>query len=227
MHKIILIIEDEPAIRSMLHKILVKDGFTVSEADSVYEAKIRIADMPPDLILLDWMLPDKSGLEFANELRSDKTFSDIPIIMLTARVDENDRVRGLEAGVDDYITKPFSPRELSARIHAVLRRSSQQHIQGVLTAGSLTIDHNAYRVTCNGQEIQLGLTEYKLLSFFCTHPDKVYSRTQLLDRVWDNGANVEARTVDVHIRRLRKALENTEANNYIITIRGVGYRFTV
>lgn len=202
------------------------DMLPVPAAD-VREALDQIAEAVPDLILLDWMLPGTSGLDFARRLRSDDTTREVPIIMLTARGEEMDRVSGLEAGVDDYVVKPFSTRELVARIKAVLRRSLGDDGEGVLELGGLKLDSLAYRVSCDGESITLGPTEYRLLYFFMTHPERVYSRSQLLDHVWGGSVYVEERTVDVHIRRLRKVLEPHHLDGLIQTVRGAGYRFSV
>ncbi|MBF0471958.1 MAG: phosphate regulon transcriptional regulator PhoB [Gammaproteobacteria bacterium] len=227
LHKLILVIEDELAIRKMLKQILSKEDFTVSEAESVTEARQCMADYRPDLIILDWMLPDVSGIEYARELRKDETYKEIPIIMLTAKVSEEERVKGLESGADDYIVKPFSPRELVARIHAVMRRASPIPVESELTAGRIKVNLHAYVVSCDGKKIPLGLTEYKILCFFINNQNRVFSRTQLLDRVWDRGGYIEERTVDVHITRLRKAFSPYGVDKYFKTVRGVGYRFTV
>jgi two-component system phosphate regulon response regulator PhoB len=187
---------------------------------------VKIADSRPDLLLVDWMLPDMSGLELTRQLKRDKDTQEVPIIMLTARADESDKISGLEGGADDYITKPFSPRELLARIKAVLRRSSPGGIEETVEAEGLALDQAGHRVMAGDVSISLGPTEYRLLSFFMTHPERVYSRSQLLDRVWGGNVYVEERTVDVHIRRLRKALEDQGYDRFIQTVRGAGYRFS-
>ncbi len=220
----ILIVEDEPAIRAMVAMALERADFAVREAGDVPAAERAIADRRPDLILLDWMLPGTSGIELARRLRRDEYTRDVPILMLTARAEEDDRVRGLDVGCDDYLTKPFSPRELVARIKALLRRSGQDN--ATLAVGSLCLDTLAHRVSANGAPVELGPTEYRLLHFFMAHPERVYSRTQLLDMVWGRGAYVEERTVDVHIRRLRKALETHQCDHLVQTVRGAGYRFS-
>jgi two-component system phosphate regulon response regulator PhoB len=222
----ILIVEDEQAIREMTAFHLSRAGYEVFEAQDCREARALLADNRPDLALIDWMLPDMSGLELTRTLKRDKEFEDLAIIMLTARADERDKVSGLEGGADDYITKPFSPRELVARIKAVLRRAGNSTDE-VVSAGVLEIDAAGHRVLSSGQEIKLGPTEYRLLHFLMTHAERVYSRTQLLDRVWGANVYVEERTVDVHIRRLRKALNGVSADDYIQTVRGAGYRFSV
>ena len=190
------------------------------------EAQAAIAERVPDLILLDWMLPGTSGLELARRWRKDAMTRDVPIIMLTARGEENDRVGGLEAGVDDYVVKPFSARELLARIRAVMRRSRDDDEDGSVAVGSLRIDGAAHRVFAGDTPVPIGPTEYRLLHFFMTHPERVYSRTQLLDHVWGGSVYVEERTVDVHIRRLRKTLEPHGLENMVQTVRGSGYRFS-
>ena len=195
-------------------------------AGDARQAQNAIAERVPDLILLDWMLPGTSGLELARRWRREALTRDIPIIMLTARGEENDRVGGLEAGVDDYVVKPFSARELLARIRAVLRRNRQEDEDGNVTVGNLRIDGAAHRVYCNDTPVPIGPTEYRLLYFFMTHPDRVYSRSQLLDHVWGGSVYVEERTVDVHIRRLRKTLEPHGLDNMVQTVRGAGYRFS-
>ena len=195
-------------------------------AGDARQAQNAIAERVPDLILLDWMLPGTSGLELARRWRREALTRDIPIIMLTARGEENDRVGGLEAGVDDYVVKPFSARELLARIRAVLRRNRQEDEDGNVTVGNLRIDGAAHRVYCNDTPVPIGPTEYRLLYFFMTHPDRVYSRSQLLDHVWGGSVYVEERTIDVHIRRLRKPLEPFAAQEMVQTVRGAGYRFS-
>ena len=222
----ILIVEDEQAIREMTAFHLSRAGYEVFEAQDCREARALLADKRPDLALIDWMLPDMSGLELTRTLKRDKEFEDLAIIMLTARADERDKVSGLEGGADDYITKPFSPRELVARIKAVLRRAGNSTDE-VVSAGVLELDAAGHRVLSSGQEIKLGPTEYRLLHFLMTHAERVYSRTQLLDRVWGANVYVEERTVDVHIRRLRKALDGVSADDYIQTVRGAGYRFSI
>ncbi len=230
MQKHILIVEDEPAIRDMLAYALRKGDYAPLLAADAREAQERIAERVPDLILLDWMLPGTSGLELARRWRRDALIRDIPIIMLTARGEENDRVGGLEAGVDDYVVKPFSARELLARIRAVLRRSRDDDDDGSVQVGALRIDGAAHRVFADldgsSHPIQMGPTEYRLLHFFMTHAERVYSRTQLLDHVWGGSVYVEERTVDVHIRRLRKTLEPHQLDAMVQTVRGAGYRFS-
>lgn len=224
--KRILLVEDERPIRDMLAYSLKRAGFETIDAEDVTAARRLVADRLPDLIVLDWMLPDTSGIEYARQLKRDDATAEIPIIMLTARAEEDDKVRGLEAGADDYLTKPFSPRELIARIHAVLRRSAPGGGAEAVEVGGLHLDLAGHRVTAGGRLVPLGPTEYRLLSFFMTHPDRVYSRSQLLDRVWGGDVYIEERTVDVHIRRLRKVLEEHGIADYIQTVRGAGYRFS-
>ncbi len=224
--KKILIVEDERPIREMIAFGLRRNGFEVREAQDVAAARASIADQRPDLVLVDWMLPDMSGLELTRALKRDKETQDVPVIMLTARAEEQDKVMGLDGGADDYVTKPFSPRELLARINAVLRRATNGHGEEVIDADGLVLDAASHRVTVGENTIQLGPTEYRLLSFFMTHAERVYSRAQLLDRVWGGNVYVEERTVDVHIRRLRKALEAFRYDRFIQTVRGSGYRFS-
>ncbi len=224
--KRILVVEDEPAIREMLGFSLTKAGFRFEEAVDAEQALLAIAASPPDLVLLDWMLPGMSGVDLARRLRREELTAALPIIMLTARSEENDRVRGLETGADDYVSKPFSPRELIARIHAVLRRTQPETEEEAIHIGGLTLNPVDHRVKVGDEDIELAPTEFRLLSFFMHHPDRVYSREQLLDRVWGRGIYVEERTVDVHIRRLRKALATHDYDRFIQTVRGTGYRFS-
>ena len=226
MNKQILIVDDEAAIRDMVAFALRKADYQPVAAADVREAQHRIAERVPDLILLDWMLPGTSGIEYARRLRRDELTREVPIIMLTARGDENDRVSGLESGVDDYVVKPFSARELLARIKAVMRRSHGDDGEGSIQVGPLQLDVAAHRVKSGDIELHLGPIEYRLLAFFMTHTDRVYSRAQLLDQVWGSNVYVEERTVDVHIRRLRKALEKGQADTLVQTVRGAGYRFS-
>ena len=230
MQKHILIVDDEPAIRDMVAFALRKGEYEPIHAGDAREAQNAIADRVPDLILLDWMLPGTSGLELARRWRKEPLTRDVPIIMLTARGEENDRVGGLEAGVDDYVVKPFSARELLARIRAVMRRSREDDEDGSVQVGGLRIDGAAHRVFADDGSgpapVQIGPTEYRLLHFFMTHPERVYSRSQLLDHVWGGSVYVEERTVDVHIRRLRKTLEPWKLDDLVQTVRGTGYRFS-
>ncbi|WP_405239020.1 phosphate regulon transcriptional regulator PhoB [Lentisalinibacter orientalis] len=221
----ILVVEDEAPIREMIAFHLSRAGFEVDEAADCRQARELLADHRPDLAIIDWMLPDMSGLELTRSLKRDSTFEDLAVIMLTARAEEQDKVSGLEGGADDYITKPFSSRELIARINAVLRRSGVSGDE-IVSVGDLELDVAGHRVSVGGAEVQLGPTEYRLLKFLMTHPERVYSRGQLLDRVWGANVYVEERTVDVHIRRLRKALSARNAEHYIQTVRGAGYRFS-
>jgi two-component system phosphate regulon response regulator PhoB len=222
----ILLVEDEPAIRELLAFNLTQDGYQPISAHDAASAMALITRELPDLILLDWMLPDLSGVELARRLRADSRTRNIPIIMLTARGEERDKVAGLESGADDYITKPFSPRELLARIRAVLRRRTPQATDETVSAGILELSPPAHRVSAGGEALDLGPTEFRLLHFFMTHAGRVYSRAQLLDQVWGDHVFVEERTVDVHIRRLRQALEPHGCDGLIQTVRGSGYRFT-
>jgi two-component system phosphate regulon response regulator PhoB len=221
----VLIVEDEASIRQMIAFNLRRAGFEVEEAEDSTTARTRIADGRPDLILVDWMLPDSSGLELTRALRRDEASRELPIIMLTARAEERDKVMGLEGGADDYITKPFSARELLARINALLRRSTPAE-DVVLQAGQLRLDPAGHRVRVNGAEVALGPTEYRLLKFLLENPERVFSRGQLLDRVWGRNVYVEERTVDVHVRRLRQALEPFGVDGYVQTVRGAGYRLS-
>ncbi|HVO07405.1 MAG TPA: phosphate regulon transcriptional regulator PhoB [Burkholderiaceae bacterium] len=225
--KHILIVEDERPIREMIAFGLKRAGFEVREAEDSRAARSAMADRRPDLMLVDWMLPDTSGLELTRSLKRERETRDLPIIMLTARAAEADKVAGLDGGADDYLTKPFSPRELLARVNALLRRTSGQDEGEVVTRGELVLDRAGHRVNCRGRPVVMGPTEYRLLEFFMLHPDRVYSREQLLDRVWGGNVYVEERTIDVHIRRLRKALEEHGCDPYVQTVRGSGYRFSV
>jgi two-component system, OmpR family, phosphate regulon response regulator PhoB len=222
----ILVIEDEPAIQELLALNLTQAGHNAIRALSVEQAQLLMRETLPDLIILDWMLPGTSGIEFARRLKSDEYSKGIPIIMLTARGEEVDKVRGLEVGADDYVTKPFSPRELNARIKAVLRRRAPQMTDDPIEVGGLRLDPATHRVTGNGEALDLGPTEFRLLHYLMSNPERVHSRSQVLDRVWGDRVFVEDRTVDVHIRRLRKALEATGHQEMIQTVRGAGYRFS-
>ena len=226
MLKQILIVEDEAAIREMIALAVSRAGMTPVHAADVRAAQEAIANKVPDLILLDWMLPGVTGLDYARRLRRDDLTRGVPVIMLTARGEENDKVSGLDAGVDDYVVKPFSARELVARIKAVLRRAQGDGEDGSVEIGGLRIDGPAHRVFVGDQPVAIGPTEYRLLHFFMTHADRVYSRGQLLDHVWGGNVYVEERTVDVHIRRLRKTLEPFARENLVQTVRGAGYRFS-
>jgi len=223
----VLVVEDEPAIQELLRINLVDAGYEVRAAPDAESAQRELKDALPTLLLLDWMLPGKSGLALAKELRGDTRTRELPIIMLTARTDEADKVAGLEAWVDDYVTKPFSPRELKARIRAVLRRRSPESAQEPLSAGRLRLDPATHRVTVDDKTVPLGPTEFRLLRFLLARPERVHSRTQLLDQVWGDHVYIEERTVDVHIRRLRLALEPFGHDGLIETVRGSGYRLSV
>lgn len=225
-NKQILVVEDEVSIRDMLRFALERAEFRIVLAANAQEARLRIAESRPDLILLDWMMPGLSGVEYAKELKGGATTRDIPIIMVTARAEEEDKVRGLNVGADDYVSKPFSFPELIARIQAVLRRSMPGGEEERLAVAGLEVDAASQRVTARGEPVKLGPTEYRLLHFFVSHPERVYTREQVLDRVWGQNVYVEERTVDVHIRRLRKALQPYGYDNMIQTVRGTGYRFS-
>ena len=222
----ILVVEDEPAISELIALNLEQAGQLPVLAESAEQALERIQEQLPDLVLLDWMLPGQSGLELARRLRGDARSKRRPIIMLTARGDEEDKLRGLETGADDYVTKPFSVKELQARIKAVLRRRAPEITDDAVEYHGLRLDPAAHRVTGKGRDLAMGPTEFRLLHFFMTHPERVYSRTQLLDQVWGDHVFIEERTVDVHIRRLRSALGPSGHEAYIHTIRGSGYRFS-
>jgi two-component system, OmpR family, phosphate regulon response regulator PhoB len=222
----ILIIEDEPAIQELLAINILQAGHNPIRSLSVEQAQAYMRETLPDLIILDWMLPGMSGIDYARKLKSEELTKKIPIIMLTARGEESDRIRGLEVGADDYVTKPFSPKELNARIKAVLRRSSPQMTDDLIELHGLRLDPSTHRVSSNSQSITLGPTEFKLLHFLMSYPERVHSRTQVLDQVWGDRVFVEDRTVDVHIRRLRLALEPTGHQHLIQTVRGIGYRFS-
>jgi len=224
--KQILVVEDERPIREMIAFGLRRAGFEVREAADARSGRAEVANKLPDLLLVDWMLPDTSGLEFTRALKRDRETREVPIIMLTARAEEGDKVAGLEGGADDYITKPFSPRELLARINAVLRRSAPVEGTERIEIEGLVLDQSSQRVSAGERTVALGPTEYRMLAFFMTHPERVYTREQLLDRVWGGNVYVEERTIDVHIRRLRKALEEFGHDRLIQTVRGSGYRFS-
>ena len=222
----ILVVEDEPAIQELLVFNLQQAGHHVIAATSAEQAHTLLRDALPDLILLDWMLPGMNGIEFARRLKAESYTKASPIIMLTARGEEQDKIAGFETGADDYITKPFSPRELMARIKAVLRRRAPQMTDDPVETGGLRLDPAAHRVSGGGKPIELGPTEFRLLHFLMTHAERVHSRGQLLDQVWGSQVFVEDRTVDVHIRRLRRALEETGHEHLVQTVRGSGYRFS-
>ncbi|GLT24448.1 phosphate regulon transcriptional regulator PhoB [Zoogloea oryzae] len=222
----ILLVEDEPAIQELIAANLMRAGHHVVRAGDAETAQRIVRDALPDLILLDWMLPGMSGVEFAKRLRGEERTRSIPLIMLTARGEETDKVLGLESGADDYITKPFSPRELVARIKAVLRRRAPETTEDAVDLGGLRLDPATHRLAAGGNPITLGPTEFRLLHFLMTHPERVHSRAQLLDQVWGDHVFVEERTVDVHIRRLRCALEPSGHDSLVQTVRGSGYRFS-
>ncbi|MEP2653155.1 MAG: phosphate regulon transcriptional regulator PhoB [Paraglaciecola sp.] len=226
MAKRILLVEDEAPIREMLKFVLEQSGYEAIEAEDYDVALEKIIEPYPDLILLDWMLPGGTGVQLAKKLKQHEYARDIPIIMLTARGEEEDKIRGLDAGADDYVTKPFSPKELVARVKAVIRRVTPTSSEDAIDFQGLKLDPVSHRVTSNDIPIEMGPTEFKLLHFFMTHAERVYSREQLLDNVWGTNVYVEDRTVDVHIRRLRKALSSFEHDNMIQTVRGAGYRFS-
>jgi len=222
----ILVVEDEDAIRDMLILALEQAEMNISAVSSAELALQTLAEIPTDLIVLDWMLPGISGIELARRLKKEPVYKDIPIILLTARGEEADKVRGLEIGADDYMTKPFSPKELVARIKAVMRRSGKLNDSGQLSLGDLVLDTEQHRLTIGGQSLEVSPTEFRLMQFFMANPDKVYSRTHLLDQVWGRSVYIEERTVDVHIRRLRKILAEHGREELIQTVRGFGYRFS-
>jgi len=222
----ILVVEDEDAIRNMLVVILQQQNFNILEASNVAAARLILEESLPDLILLDWMLPDINGDEWTRQLKSDPSFSDLPIILLTAKGEEADKIRGLDLGADDYVTKPFSPKELISRIKAVLRRSGKIHDLTQIKFQDISLNTEQHSVLIGDKEVEISPTEFRLLKFFLTHPNKVYTRTQLLDQVWGRSAYIEERTVDVHIRRLRKILATYQRENWLQTVRGFGYRFS-
>ena len=222
----ILVVDDESSIRDMLRVALEMANYQVLEADNAQTAHAFIIDKKPDLILLDWMMPGTTGIELARRLKREPLSAHIPIIMLTAKVEEDNKIQGLEVGADDYITKPFSPRELVARLKAVLRRSAPDDESTPIVVSGLRLDPSSHRISINEQAIDMGPTEYRLLEFFLTHQERAYSRGQLLDQVWGGNVYVEERTVDVHIRRLRKALSIDGHERLIQTVRGTGYRFS-
>jgi two-component system phosphate regulon response regulator PhoB len=222
----ILVVEDEPAIQELVAFTCTTSGYVVKRAESVAAARAAIGQELPDLVLLDWMLPDKPGIDLLKELRSDERTRSVPVIMLTARGGEADRVVGLDTGADDYVVKPFSPRELVSRIRAVFRRRAPQLSGEAIEYGPLTIDPARHEVLADGKPVRMGLTEFKLLSFLVSHPDRVFSRAQLLDSVWGDHVFIEERTVDVHVLRLRKALSPANAQHVVQTVRGLGYRLS-
>lgn len=223
----LLVVEDEEAIREMLVMILEQADFEVRAVESAEDAQQALAEKVPDLILLDWMLPGTSGVELARRIKKDDSYKELPIILLTARGEEEDKVRGLEIGADDYMTKPFSPKELVARIKAVLRRSGKTGDNRQIALGDLVLDAEQHRLLVAGNVLDVSPTEFRLMHFFMLNPDKVYSRTQLLDQVWGRSVYIEERTVDVHIRRLRKILAQYGREDLVQTVRGFGYRFSI
>ena len=226
MTRQILIVEDELPIREMIAYGLRRAGFEVREAGDSRSARSLLADRRPDLLLVDWMLPDMSGLELTRLVKRETATRDLPVIMLTARATEGDKIAGLDGGADDYVTKPFSPRELLSRINAVLRRTPGSSDGELVEIGGLTMDRAGHRVAAGDQQIDLGPTEYRMLEFFMQNPERVFARAQLLDRIWGGNVYIEERTIDVHIRRLRKALEAVQLDGLIQTVRGAGYRFS-
>jgi two-component system phosphate regulon response regulator PhoB len=222
----ILLVEDEEAIREMVAMALARAGYRVRHAESAEDADAAMRLSQPDLVLLDWMLPGESGIDFARRLKRDRATREVPIILLTARGEEGDRIRGLDAGADDYVPKPFSPRELVARIKAVLRRVQPTAADQPVEVRGLRLDPVSHRITGHGQALAMGPTEFRLLHFLMTHPDRVFNRAQLLDNVWGANVYVEERTVDVHVRRLRKALAISGHEDLVQTVRGAGYRFS-
>lgn len=224
--KHILIVEDEAAIREMIGFAMRRSGYELTEAANGQQAQLQVAEKVPDVILMDWMLPDVSGVELVRRLKREELTRDIPIIMLTARSSEDDKVYGLDSGADDYVTKPFSPKELLARIRAVLRRHEGDQEDEIVCVRDLELNGSSHRVSASGREVHMGPTEFRLLKFLMMHPDRVYSRAQLLDYVWGRNTYVEDRTVDVHILRLRKLLKPFRCDKMIQTVRGSGYRFS-
>jgi len=222
----ILVVEDEPAIQELVAYTCSSNGYEVRRAESVAGAREAIGQQLPDLVLLDWMLPDRSGVELLKDLRAEERTRAVPVIMLTARGSEADRVVGLDTGADDYVVKPFSPRELMSRMRAVLRRRAPQHAGEALRYGPLAIDPTRHEVSADGKPVKMGLAEFKLLSFLASQPERVFTRSQLLDNVWGDHVFIEERTVDVHVLRLRKALTPAGAQNLVQTVRGIGYRLS-
>lgn len=223
----ILVVEDEPAIQELVAYACQTNGFAVRRSDSVRAAREEVSRELPDLVLLDWMLPDRPGIELLRELRGQERTKALPVIMLTAKGGETDKVAGLDAGADDYVVKPFSPRELVSRIRAVFRRRAPQLAGEVLEYGPLKLDTARGELLANGDAIKMGLTEFKILSFFMAHPDRVFSRSQLLDGIWGDHVFIEERTVDVHMLRLRKALAPFDLQHMVQTVRGLGYRLSL
>ena len=226
MSRKVLVVDDEAPIREMLVFVLEQNGFQAIEAEDYDSAISAMVEPYPDMVLLDWMLPGGSGIQIAKKFKQNEHTRQIPIIMLTARGEEEDKIRGLEVGADDYVTKPFSPKELMARIKAVIRRVAPTSLEEAIEVHGLRLDPISHRVTSGGSELDIGPTEFRLLHFFMTHPERVYSREQLLDHVWGTNVYVEDRTVDVHIRRLRKAIATLGHDRLVQTVRGAGYRFS-
>jgi len=226
MLETILVVDDEPAIRQMLGFALTNEGYECQEAGNTDEAQAILMRQLPQLILLDWMLPGISGVDFARRLKRNPNTREVPIIMLTAKGEEADKIRGLQVGADDYVTKPFSTKELIARIRAVLRRATPRQVEGAVEVEGLRVDTETHRVTATGSPLDLSPTEFRLLHFFVTHPERVYTRPQLLDRVWGDNVYIGERTVDVHVRRLRKILATHGYDRLIQTVRSMGYRFS-
>ena len=226
MSRKVLVVDDEAPIREMLVFVLEQNGFQAIEAEDYDSAISAMVEPYPDMVLLDWMLPGGSGIQIAKKFKQNEHTRQIPIIMLTARGEEEDKIRGLEVGADDYVTKPFSPKELMARIKAVIRRVAPTSLEEAIEVHGLRLDPISHRVTSGGSELDMGPTEFRLLNFFMTHPERVYSREQLLDHVWGTNVYVEDRTVDVHIRRLRKAIATLGHDRLVQTVRGAGYRFS-
>jgi two-component system phosphate regulon response regulator PhoB len=223
----ILVVEDEEAIRDMLVLVLEQAGFATVAAESAAEAQCALDKALPDLILLDWMMPVTSGVEWVRRLRKEAIYQDIPVILLTARGEEEDKVKGLEVGADDYVTKPFSPKELVARIRAVLRRAGKLTATDTVTVGDLQLDMGQHRFSIGNKHVEISPTEFRMVQFFMTHPDKVFSRSQLLDQIWGRSVFIEERTIDVHIRRLRKILDEYDRGDLLQTVRGFGYKFSL
>ena len=222
----ILVVEDEPAIQELVSFTCTNNGYAVRRAESARAAQDAIRHELPDLVILDWMLPDRAGIELLRDLRTDERTKALPIILLTAKSAEGDKVAGLDAGADDYVVKPFSPRELVSRLRAVFRRRAPEHSGEALTYGPLSIDPSRHEVRVGSQSVKMGLAEFKLLKFLVGHPERVFSRSQLLDSVWGDHVFIEERTVDVHMLRLRKALAPANAQHLIQTVRGLGYRLS-
>jgi two-component system phosphate regulon response regulator PhoB len=222
----ILLVDDEAAIRDMLSIALEAADYNVLQAENAQQAHASIIDRQPDLVLLDWMMPGTTGLELLRRLKRDELTEKIPVIMLTAKAEEDSKISGLDAGADDYIPKPFSPRELISRVKAVMRRIGREELKDAINVGEMHFDPQSHRVSISGEYINLGPTEYRLLQFFLTHQERVYSRDQILDYVWGGNVYLDERTVDVHIRRLRKAISVAGHENYVQTVRGSGYRFS-